>query len=285
MVIIIILQGCSLISDFGDEAVDCLASHFKPCLKTVEQGHLNEEWTTLKSEIYSSKTWEQDLKALSWLEVNRLYGEKCKNILSLIDLILTLPVSTAECERGFSWLKRTKTDWRSSLNSRSLNDLMTISMVSPSISEFDPQAAIELWANSSRRARRVTYGEGRVRKQRSSEPVCVESFEPGEVSETDSQSLSEVESRDEAVELEEMLQVVEEEEEGEEILAACAPMEPTSDEEDEYADGAFSTTAPVNTDSDIKTTAQDILNGLRHMRNFQFHYNPIDDELLEEGRI
>ena len=56
--------------------------------------------------------------------MNRLYGKKYHNILSLMDLILSLPVSTAECERGFSWLKRTKTDWRANLGATSLNDLM-----------------------------------------------------------------------------------------------------------------------------------------------------------------
>ena len=87
-----------------------LAKHFKPVVQSrLEVGKLNDEWTSLKADVYSGRDWEKTLSTLDWSEINRLYSSY-SNLLSLMDLVLTLPVSTAECERGFSWLKRTKTD-------------------------------------------------------------------------------------------------------------------------------------------------------------------------------
>ena len=77
--------------------------------------------------------------------MNQMYGKGHENILSVIDLMLTLPASSAEVERGFSQLKLLKTDMRSTLKECHLNDLMTIKLLSAPINEFDPTEAIELW--------------------------------------------------------------------------------------------------------------------------------------------
>ena len=121
-----------------------LAKHFKPVVQSrLEVGKLNDEWTSLKADVYSGRDWEKTLFILDWPEINRLYSSY-SSLLSLMDLVLTLPVSTAECERGFSWLKQTKTDWRSSLHIKSLNKLMCVALESPSIAEFDPTHPIKL---------------------------------------------------------------------------------------------------------------------------------------------
>ena len=79
-----------------------------------------------------------------------------------------MPVSTAECERRFSWLKQTKTDWRSSLLTKSLNNLMCVAMESPSIAEFYPIHPIELWSNKTITRRSIRYAEGTL--HRSAQP-------------------------------------------------------------------------------------------------------------------
>ena len=73
-----------------------LAKHFKPVIQSrLEVGKLNEEWTSLKADVYSGRDWEKTLSTLDWSEINRLYPSN-SNLLSLMDLVLTLPVSTAE---------------------------------------------------------------------------------------------------------------------------------------------------------------------------------------------
>ena len=79
---------------------------------------------------------------------------QCSNILCLIDLVLTIPASTAECERGFSVMGQIKSDWRSSLSPETVDDLMKVLMQSPNIDSFDPSEAIQLWLSSSARQRR-----------------------------------------------------------------------------------------------------------------------------------
>lgn len=61
----------------------------------------------------------EEIKCLTWEKVNRQYGRGHTNILSVIDLLLTLPASSAEVERGFSQLKLLKTDMRSKLKESS----------------------------------------------------------------------------------------------------------------------------------------------------------------------
>ena len=45
-----------------------------------------------------------------------MYGEDTSNVLSVIDLVLTIPATSAEAERGFSVMKRIKTDFRYEIN-------------------------------------------------------------------------------------------------------------------------------------------------------------------------
>ena len=85
------------------------------------------------------------------------------NILYLGDLILTIPASSADVERGFSQLKLTKLKIRSSLLSAKVTDLMTIQLHSPAVKDFVPQEAIDLWYSGGVRTHKTTqkpYGPG-----------------------------------------------------------------------------------------------------------------------------
>lgn len=95
------------------------------------------------------------MKARTWDEINSSFKEKHPNILSLIDLILSLPASSAICEQGFSVMKHVKTDWRSRLTSPALTDQLRIILESPTIKDFEPDEAINLWYNAGLRGRRV----------------------------------------------------------------------------------------------------------------------------------
>ena len=58
---------------------------------------------------------------LSWSEIFTCLGQTCPNVLGIIRLILTLPVHSADCERGFSVMKKVKSDCRASLPVEGLN--------------------------------------------------------------------------------------------------------------------------------------------------------------------
>ena len=77
-----------------------------------------------------------------------------------MDLVLSLPASSAECERGFSVMKLIKTDARNRLSTSAMTDAMRIHLQSPSIKDFDPTEAIHAWNSSSHkmgRRRRPHY--------------------------------------------------------------------------------------------------------------------------------
>ena len=56
-----------------------------------------------------------------------------------------VPVSTAECERAFSSMKRVKTELRNRLKTSTLDCLMRISIEGPPSSDFNFERAADIW--------------------------------------------------------------------------------------------------------------------------------------------
>ena len=56
-----------------------------------------------------------------------------------------IPVSTAECERSFSAMKRIKTSLRNRLKTTTLDCLMRISIEGQCISTFNFERAADIW--------------------------------------------------------------------------------------------------------------------------------------------
>lgn len=71
--------------------------------------------------------------------------------------MLLIPISSAQCERGFSAQNRIKSDVRSSLHVSTTENLIRISMEGPELGEFDPTAAVLKWFNTGQRPRRPTF--------------------------------------------------------------------------------------------------------------------------------
>ena len=92
-------------------------------------------------------------KELTWVGVNEVAKDVCPNVLRFVDLLLSLPASSADCERGFSQTKMIKSDWRSKLHDKKVTDLLTVELNSPDIAEFDPHQSIQLWLSTRKRRR------------------------------------------------------------------------------------------------------------------------------------
>lgn len=63
----------------------------------------------------------------------------------LIDLVLALPASSAEPERGCSQMRRSHSHVDEKTKAESLTDILIIQLNSPDIGSFDPRKAIHLW--------------------------------------------------------------------------------------------------------------------------------------------
>lgn len=133
-----------------------LTHHFKPLLLSagVDVDLILDQWTVLKSRLYQQMG---PLEKITWPAVNRMLGHECPHILQLFDLILAIPSSSADCERGFSVMKLVKTDWRARLKAETLCDLLTVQLNSPDIMHFDPSNAIEVWHADSLCSRRPEF--------------------------------------------------------------------------------------------------------------------------------
>jgi hypothetical protein len=94
--------------------------------------------------------------------VNDLYISRVPNILSLVDLVLSLPAGTSECERGFSQMKIIKNQWRNKLKSSSMTLLMTIQLHSECVAEWNPEKSIFHWNRNAKK--RPCFMESRKRR-------------------------------------------------------------------------------------------------------------------------
>ena len=81
-------------------------------------------------------------KTLTWQDINTALHSTCPLILSVFNIILSIPATSVDYERGFSTMRQVKTDWRSKLHIITLNDCMRISLEGPSIANFNPTNAI-----------------------------------------------------------------------------------------------------------------------------------------------
>ena len=68
------------------------------------------------------------------------------NLSKLAQICLVLPISTADCERGFSTMKKIKTRLRSMISNVTLNHCMRISMEGQPFDKFDFDTAVNSWS-------------------------------------------------------------------------------------------------------------------------------------------
>ncbi|XP_057168177.1 sperm flagellar protein 2 isoform X2 [Ursus arctos] len=105
--------------EFGEKEVSILIAHYEPVLEAanVEIDEMDTEWSMLKLEIYARF---QNIRKLTWDFVNSVYLHKYPNILTLVDLVLTLPASSAEAERGFSQMKLAMSQMHAKIKAESI---------------------------------------------------------------------------------------------------------------------------------------------------------------------
>ena len=85
------------------------------------------------------------------------YKSEFKDVLHLVEIMLSIPVSSAECERIISAQNHIKSDERCCLGSSTLDHLVRTTQEGPKIENFDPSEAIAKWLTSGQRPRRCGY--------------------------------------------------------------------------------------------------------------------------------
>ena len=109
---------------------------------------ITSEWITLQQHLIptvENNPKEYYLGIWSRMFMNSNVKEECKNVLHLIEILLCTPFTNAKVERGFSRMARVKSDFRSQLSRKRLSACFRISEEGKAVSEFNPDAAIDLW--------------------------------------------------------------------------------------------------------------------------------------------
>lgn len=75
-----------------------------------------------------------------------------RDLLLLLNRINTLPISTAECERGFSRMNIVCTSLRSRLTVKHLSSLMFVSLTGPPLRLWKPLPFVKSWFASNKRS-------------------------------------------------------------------------------------------------------------------------------------
>lgn len=88
------------------------------------------------------------------------YKDDFQNVLHLVEIMLVLPISAAQCERAVSAQNRRKSSLRVGLGSSTLQDLIRITAEGPPVTEFNATPAVDKWL-----ARDGDAGERRRRPQ------------------------------------------------------------------------------------------------------------------------
>ncbi len=78
--------------------------------------------------------------------------------MQLVCVLLVFAVSNAVVERGFSAMRRIKSDWRSSLSEDTLDHLMRISVDGLPLAQFDATLAVQRFFSTLRRPHVQPYG-------------------------------------------------------------------------------------------------------------------------------
>ncbi|XP_071138765.1 zinc finger protein 862-like isoform X2 [Mytilus edulis] len=122
-----------------------LASHFT---SVGDYQTASEEFTSLRHMM------ARDMKDINYSEAIRKIAtlKDCYPTLAqYAQILLVIPVSTADCERSFSTLNRLKTFLRNRLCQKILNPLMTISIEGPAVQDFNFPECVKLFGKAKNR--------------------------------------------------------------------------------------------------------------------------------------
>ena len=137
--------------DHGHAQLQTLLGNYSPSL--VDAQRIEEEWAHFLPDMtmhFKEKTIDSVLASLT---SNSVYRDSFTELAKLAAAALVIPMSTADCERGFSAMKRIKTDLRNSLKTETLDYLMRISIEGKDREDFNFDRSADMWA--AKRNRRL----------------------------------------------------------------------------------------------------------------------------------
>ena len=119
---------------YGDDMIKEIVEHFKNYFEDKDQ--ILAEWPLLRNGVFEA--FQNEFGNLSWQKVHRRFGNEYPHVLSIFDLVLSIPATSTACERGFTHMKLIKSNRRSLLKEAQLSNCLTIKLEGSSI-RFQPR--------------------------------------------------------------------------------------------------------------------------------------------------
>lgn len=135
-------------SSYGEREIATISAHFTT---TVANEILLQEWSCFKHLLIAEFKEVSTRDVMSTLSANTTFSSLYPTLSKLASIALVVPVSTADCERGFSTMNRIKTDPRNRLKTDTLDKLIRLSSEGPELDQFNFERAATLWASRSNR--------------------------------------------------------------------------------------------------------------------------------------
>ena len=82
------------------------------------------------------------LQSLSWSDV---YDAEFPQFMLIIEVFNCLPPTSVQCETTFSQMKFIKTSRRTKLSTSTLNSILLVKLLSPSVEQFNPNSSVDKW--------------------------------------------------------------------------------------------------------------------------------------------
>lgn len=138
---------------YGEEQIGTLVTLYAPLLTQEEKDNAVGQWLDLKLIINRNRGTLEAYESL--MGVGGDDKENIKHILPLVNIMLTISPSTAECERGFSAMNKIKTGSRTSMSQDTLKNLMRISIDGPTLEEYKATDSVVHWLNCGKGTRHI----------------------------------------------------------------------------------------------------------------------------------
>ena len=111
-----------------------------------------DEWLSMKLQINTSFR-DKDYGSLWQTLLTKMpYRQDFQNVLHLVEILLVLPISAAQCKRAISAQNRIKSSMRVNLGSATLEDLIRIAAEGPTVAGFDPAQTVDKWFTRNKEA-------------------------------------------------------------------------------------------------------------------------------------
>ena len=140
------------LATFGKEKIKNLVEQFAPLLSKDEVEAIPMEWQYFKMHVHHLRT--SDPKAV-FRDLLVRSPMSMIHFLPLIEIMLTISMSTAIVERGFSHMNNVKDATRTLLGNKNLNNLLEIKINGPSLSTSTPEEAILYWLEDTKGTQHV----------------------------------------------------------------------------------------------------------------------------------